>query len=244
MRAIAVCISTFLVRHQGAAFDQAKVLACVAAGRRLLPPEEGRKYRAFVDMSGGSSDDAVIAIAHQEGRVVVVDRIEKQSGRPPFNPRNAVSHFVTLLKDYGVARVHGDSFAGNTFRSDFEAQGVAYVSVSKSKSDMYELLEAPLNAGEIELLDQPTLIEQATCLVWRGQRIDHEAGGHDDHINAVAGVAHALRGGVFDDVPLCWPQFIPKVGDRWSGAWDGGHIAHGPEYSGLGGAGVYRERGW
>jgi hypothetical protein len=229
---------------QGAAFDQAKVLACVVSGRRSLPPEEGRKYRAFVDMSGGSSDDAVIAIAHQEGRVVVVDRIEKQSGRPPFNPRNAVSHFVTLLKDYGVARVHGDSFAGNTFRSDFEAQGVAYVSVSKSKSDMYELLEAPLNAGEIELLDQPTLIEQATCLVWRGQRIDHEAGGHDDHINAVAGVAHALRGGVFDDVPLCWPQFIPKVGDRWSGAWDGGHIAHGPEYSGLGGAGVYRERGW
>src|SRR5438445_5790551 len=44
---------------QGAAFDQAKVLACVVAGRRSIPPQEGVKYHAFVDMSGGSSDDAV-----------------------------------------------------------------------------------------------------------------------------------------------------------------------------------------
>jgi hypothetical protein len=33
------------------------------------------------------------------------------------------------------------------------------------------------------------LTEQAACLIWRGQRIDHENGGHDDLINAVAGVA-------------------------------------------------------
>jgi len=70
--------------------------------------------------------------------------------------------------------------------------------------------------------------------------------GHDDHINAVAGVAHVLRGGAFEDIPLVWPEFIPKTrGDRWSGeAWDGGHISHGPEYSGLGGSGVWRDRGW
>jgi hypothetical protein len=88
---------------QGAAFDQAKVLAAVALGRRSLPPEDKVKYRAFVDMSGGSSDDAVLAIAHSRGRVVVLDRIEKQIGRPPFNPRSAVAHFVTLLKEYGIA---------------------------------------------------------------------------------------------------------------------------------------------
>jgi hypothetical protein len=229
---------------QGAAFDQAKVLACVAPGRRSLPPEEGRKYRAFVDMSGGSSDDAVIAIGHSEDRVVVIDRVEKQIGRAPFNPRSAVSYFATVMKEYGVARVHGDSFAGNTFKSDFEAHGVTYVPIIKPKSDLYELLEAPLNAGEIELLDQPTLIEQATCLVWRGQRIDHEAGGHDDWINAVAGLAHVLRGGSFEDMTFAAPILVstPRyhVGDHpgWGDAPHPGAggtlapgIAHGPAYS-------------
>ena len=151
-------------------------------------------------------------------------------------------HFARLLREYGIARVHGDSYGGQIFRAEFEGHGIAYVPVGKAKSDLYELLEAPLNAGEVELLDQPTLIEQATCLVWRGQRIDHEAGGHDDWINAVAGVVHALRTGV-DDVPLCWPEFIRKSGDPWSGNWDGWHISHGGEYSGNGGRGVYR-RGW
>ena len=46
---------------EGAAFDQAKVLACVVNGRRSLPHEHGRHYVAAVDMSGGSSDDAVLA---------------------------------------------------------------------------------------------------------------------------------------------------------------------------------------
>src|SRR6516162_1597189 len=78
---------------QGAAFDQSKVLSCVVTGRRALPAEVGRKYSAFVDMSGGSSDDAVLAIAHAEGRVIVLDLIEKQAGSPPFNPRDAVKKF-------------------------------------------------------------------------------------------------------------------------------------------------------
>jgi hypothetical protein len=243
---------------QGAAFDQSKIFACVAAARHSLPPEDGRKYRAFVDMSGGSSDDAVIAIAHTEGRVVVLDRLEKQGGRPPFNPRNAVSQFATLLKEYGIGRVYGDSFAGNTFRSDFEAHGVAYVPCPRPKSDLYELLEAPLNAGEIELLDSPTLIEQATCLVWRGQRIDHEAGGHDDWINAAAGIVHVLRTADFYDQGT-WngvgPVFIPAgprtyFGDHpgfglggVSGSVTNPALARGLEYSGFGGAGVYRRGG-
>ncbi|HKD93049.1 MAG TPA: hypothetical protein VKB56_14145, partial [Terriglobales bacterium] len=41
---------------EGAAFDQAAILKCVVTGRRSLPYEDGRKYVAAVDMSGGSSD--------------------------------------------------------------------------------------------------------------------------------------------------------------------------------------------
>jgi hypothetical protein len=50
----------------GAAFDQGKVLAAVVSGRRSLSPESGTKYCAYVDMSGGSNDDAVLAIGHME----------------------------------------------------------------------------------------------------------------------------------------------------------------------------------
>jgi hypothetical protein len=49
-----------------------------------------------------------------------------------------------------------------------------------------------LNAGEVELLDSPTLTEQLVCLVWRGSRIDHEPNGHDDHANAAAGAVHIV----------------------------------------------------
>ena len=182
---------------QGAAFDQSRVLSCVVTGRRSLPAEAGWKYSAFVDMSGGSSDDAVLAIAHAEGRVTVIDLVEKQSGRPPFSPRVAIAKFAGILKSYGISKVTGDNFAGNTFKADFEGHGIAYQSCYPSKSNLYEALEPALNAGEVELLDSPTLTEQLVCLVWRGSRIDHEPNGHDDHANAVAGAVHIVRGGAY-----------------------------------------------
>jgi hypothetical protein len=36
----------------GAAFDGDKVMAAIVTGRKRLPPEPGRRYQAFVDMSG------------------------------------------------------------------------------------------------------------------------------------------------------------------------------------------------
>jgi hypothetical protein len=194
---------------QGSAFDQQKVLACVVLGRRQLPYENGRRYRAFVDMSGGSSDDAVLCIAHMEGRVCVIDLVEKQSGSGSFNPRTAVAKFASILKGYRISRVMGDSFAGRTFAADFETHGIFYQPCSRAKSDLYERLEPVLNAGEIELLDHPKLIEQAVCLVWRGQRIDHEPGGHDDFVNAVAGVLYVLRDPRQDPVAV-----VPRIGAK------------------------------
>jgi hypothetical protein len=177
---------------QGAAFDQAKILAAVVTGRRSLPPEAGRKYTAMVDMSGGSVDDAVLCLAHLEDRIAVIDLVEKQSGKPPFSPRQAVSKFCGILGDYGLRECTGDSFAGRTFVADFEAHGIKYIPCRRPKSDLYEAFEPRLNAGEVELLDHPAMIEQAVCLVWRGQRIDHEPGAHDDLINAVAGAVAVM----------------------------------------------------
>ena len=88
---------------EGAAFDQGKVLACVVTGRRSLPYEEGRRYVAAVDMSGGV-DDAVLCIAHADGRTTVIDLSHKQIGPAPFNPRNAVGQFCETLKAFTFPR--------------------------------------------------------------------------------------------------------------------------------------------
>ncbi len=172
---------------EGAAFPQDVILRSVVTGRRSLPPEQGRRYVAYVDMSGGSNDDAVLCIGHREERVAVVDLVAKQIGRPPFDPRQAVAHFCRLLREDGLKRVSGDAYAGQTFRADFAREQITYDVVKSSASDVYEGFEPVLNAGELELVDCPTTIEQACSLVWRGQKITHEVGGHDDHINAVAG---------------------------------------------------------
>jgi hypothetical protein len=177
----------------GAFFDQGKVLGAVISGRRSLPPQDRIAYAAYVDMSGGSSDDATIAIGHRDGRVAVVDRVEKQAGSPPFDPRAAVLKFCGLLREYGIRRVVGDSYAGVTFRADFAREDITYVVGGlRSASDLYEALEPRLNAGEVALPDDPTLIEQLVCLVWKHTKVTHESGAHDDHANAVAGLVHVL----------------------------------------------------
>lgn len=182
---------------EGCAYDQASVLRCVVTGRKQLSYEPGRHYFAAVDMSGGSSDDACLAIAHAEGKIAVLDLVVKQIGTPPFDPRLAVAHFCNILDEWHIFRVSGDAYGGQTFRADFAARNRQYDVVEDTKSEAYEKLEPALNAGEVELLDHAVTIEQACSLIWRGAKIDHEHGGHDDHINAAALALNLARAPVF-----------------------------------------------
>jgi hypothetical protein len=179
----------------GAAFSADAVMSAIVAKRKRLEARPDTSYAAFVDMSGGSSDDAVLAIAHRdpESKRAVLDLVSSQTGKPPFNPRDAIRKFVGLLAEYGISRVTGDNYAGQTFRSDFEAVGVAY-SVAPAKSVLYDTLEPKLNAGEIELLDITELQEQLLTLVIRGGKIDHQPADHDDYANAAAGALWLVSG--------------------------------------------------
>lgn len=177
----------------GAAFSGEHVMAAIVERRHALPPEAGRHYFAFVDMSGGSSDDAVVAIAHQDGKRFILDCIASQSGAPPFNTRRAVEKFAGVLKEYKVNRVAGDAYGGETFRTDFAAHGIQYEVTKLSKHEIYEAFEPLLTASEVELLDVPKLQEQLLTLVWRGTKIDHQVGDHDDWANAACGAIAACR---------------------------------------------------
>lgn len=172
----------------GAAFDPDTVTEAIVTGRKQLPPDQACQYYGFVDMSGGSADDAVLGIAHGEDGKIILDALVSQTGTAPFNPRLAVRKFADLLREYGLHRVTGDRFAGETFRKDFQDEGIFYDVSLLSRSQIYEAFEPKLNAGLLALLDLPKLQEQLLTLVVKGSgRIDHQSGDHDDWANAACG---------------------------------------------------------
>ncbi|MBM4194953.1 MAG: hypothetical protein FJ202_11315 [Gemmatimonadetes bacterium] len=173
---------------EGSAYQPEPVMDAIARGVRVRTPEPGVGYYAFVDMSGGSSDDAALAIGHRDANgCAVLDCLQDQGAHPPFDPNAAVARFAQTLKSYRVSRVCGDRYAGETFRRQFEGHGIGYDVSDRTKSELYEALEPLLNGHGVSLLDVPTLEQQLLGLAWRGGRIDHANGEHDDHANAAAG---------------------------------------------------------
>jgi hypothetical protein len=214
---------------EGSAFQPEPIMDAISRGVRLRRPERDITYTAFVDMSGGSSDDAVLAIGHSglDGRAVV-DLVQDQGAAVPFNPNKAVERFVHTLGDYRVAHITGDRYAGETFRAQFADRGIRYTVATDPKSALFEALEPIVNAGGLVLPDVPLLEQQLLGLVWRGGKIDHQHGEHDDFANAVAGVVRLLSAGrdlakaaevarwalsVGADEPRQWPVHLQMASD-------------------------------
>jgi hypothetical protein len=203
---------------EGAYFDAEKVMNCVVPGRRVLKFNPDRQYKGFVDMSGGSQDEAVLAIGHEDEGLVVLDLIVSQTGKPPFNPRHAVKKFAKILKGYGCSAVMGDRYGGETFRADFQEHKISYNVCPFTKHQLYEELEPLINAQEVEILDEPKLYEQILGLVVRGTKIDHQSGEHDDFSNALGGVVWLLAEKYAGDGDVSVaPAFSTRLGiDEWN----------------------------
>ncbi len=101
------------------AYQPDPVMDSIARGVAVRLPERGPRYAAFVHMSGGSSDDAVLGVGHTDAEgVAVVDLVENQGPAVPFNPNKAVDRFVATLKRYAVTQVTGDRYAGGVVLLD------------------------------------------------------------------------------------------------------------------------------
>jgi hypothetical protein len=170
------------------------VMACVVPGLRELPPDRRLRYHAFCDPSGGSSDSMTLCIAHNDitRRTVILDALREV--KPPFSPEAVVAEFCALLKSYNVYSATGDHYAKLWPVEVFRRHGVRYEQHAQPKSDLYAALLPLINSRRIDFFDLPSLIGQ-TCALERSTRhgsaekIDHPPHGHDDVINAVAGVA-------------------------------------------------------
>jgi hypothetical protein len=215
----------------GAYFDQAMIEAAIIKGRTFLPPEIGRTYYAWTDMSGGSHDDSTLAIAHEEDGKAILDLLIAQDDPPPFDPYKAVHRFAAVLKHYGISSVYGDAYAGQTFRAAFSELGINYQicrgrvgsklreadpgeAPAVHRTDLYEALEPALNCGAVELLDQPKLKEQLLTLVIRGSAIDHEVGGFDDWANAAAGALYLVNPNRAGNSAEHWIKFYAELPAR------------------------------
>jgi len=195
-------VDTFITRQA--------VEALVIKGRYELPPQPGRRYAAFIDVSGGRHDDACLCIAHLQSDVVVLDLLERYPA--PHVPAQAVADMAGHLKRYGLREAVGDQYSAEWARTEFELHGIAYRRtgrteyneglasirrVQKSKSELYVSLLPRLHSAQIELLDDDLLVSQLSSLERRvrsGGRdlIDHPPGAHDDLANSVAGAADAV----------------------------------------------------
>jgi hypothetical protein len=173
----------------GAAFDASKVEDAIVTGRTVLPPQPGRSYVGFCDLSGGGDDDATLGIAHDEGGVAVLDCLVDQGARlhRTFSPADSVKKFADVLKQYGLSRVTGDRYAAQWPVEAFALHGITYRPAELNRSQIYSNFEPLLNSGRVELLDHPKLLQQFVGLIRRGEKIDHGSGEHDDHANSAAG---------------------------------------------------------
>lgn len=165
----------------------------VVKGRRESFPDRNREYLAFADVSGGRGDDAALAIAHRDGRTVVLDLLKRY--RPPFDPYSAIADMAKHLRRYRVRHVVGDNYGAEFTARAFESHGLRYRPCDKAKTELYIELLPRLCSSEIELLDDEACIAQIAGLERRtraGGRdvIDHPPGSHDDLANVVAGVAY------------------------------------------------------
>ena len=171
--------------------------AAVEVGVTVRAPLDGIVYFGFVDPSGGSSDSMTLAIAHAEGARIVLDQVSER--KAPFAPSSVVEEFAGVLKQYRLATVRGDRYAGEWPREAFSAQGIAYEVAPLNRSELYLATLPLLNSGRVALLDIPRLTAQFLALERRTSRagkdsVDHPPGGHDDVANAVAGALTMATG--------------------------------------------------
>jgi hypothetical protein len=164
--------------------------AVIARGRFELPKIADALYSAFVDSSGGRHDKMTLSICFKENSGKIVQSCVRVK-RPPFNSGECVKEFAETIKNYGIASVTGDKYAGEWVTSAFEKEGINYKNSELSKSEIYLEFLPLVMQSRVELLDhreQTIEFRQLERITGRGKDIvDHPRGLTDDIANAAAG---------------------------------------------------------
>ena len=195
-----------------------EIAAVTNANIPMLSPQEGVRYTAFTDPSGGKSDSFALGIAHQEDGKIILDRLDEVTA--PFNPEDATKTFCDILGLYKVSAVTGDKFAGNWCSGAFRKNGVYYKESKLNKNELYLDFQALVKMYKVSLVDNKKLSTQLQRLERRtrsggNDTVDHPPGLHDDVANVAAGVCTLL-----ELQPTATPEEVlarlPRMGIRTS----------------------------
>jgi len=165
----------------------------VYENRIELPKLEDVRYFAFCDPSGGRQDSMTLAISHKDSNTgkIILDVLRE--ARPPFKPDSVVEEFSQVLKQFEIAQVESDRYAGEWVTSSFRDHGIMVEPAKLSTSEIY-LAALPLfSNASVELLDNKRLVSQLRGLERRTRSggkdlVTHYLGGHDDLANSACGV--------------------------------------------------------
>jgi hypothetical protein len=178
--------------------DRELISSAVDAGVAVRAPQQGVRYKAFADPSGGRGDAFTMAIAHAEGGIAVLDLLFER--RAPFDADQTINEIADLLPAYRVREVMGDNYGAELTVAAFKRCGIAYKASDLNRSQIY-LNALPLfTSGRARLLDNPRLAAQFAALERRTTRsgrdtVDHTTGAHDDLANAAAGALVLVAAG-------------------------------------------------
>lgn len=161
-----------------------------------IPPSHRWGYFLFIDSSGNREDSFCCSIAHKDGDKIIVDVVREW--RPPFSIDGVIGEICTLAKSYRITKATGDRYAGDVIADMFRKRSLSYDPTDYNKSDLYHGLLPLLNTRGIVLPRNERLIAQIVGLERRvgssgRDSISHAPGGHDDIVNAVAGVAKLVH---------------------------------------------------
>jgi hypothetical protein len=168
--------------------------AAIVRDRVELPCQTGRRFSAYVDMSGGLIDSACLAISHVEpgtrSEVVVLDQLHEAPA--PHEPAEVTKRFAAILQRFGITSVMGDRYAARWVVDTFRGCGIAYEASELDRSALYGEVARLFAERRVELLDNKKLITQLRGLErkpragGRPDSIDHGLRAHDDSLNRLA----------------------------------------------------------
>ncbi len=232
------------------------VEGAVVADCHESPPQDGVRYVARVDPSGGGDDAFPLAIVHAEGTGAgrrIVQDVMRGWAKPrggEVNLEGIVAEITTLVKTYRLREVHGDRYAKNWVREAFQRHGIRYVDAALKgeyldRSTAYLEAEPLFAQGAIDLLDHPRLIRELKMLERGPQpggrdRVDHPRGQHDDHADALCRAAAIARGAEASFTPLVWSH-TKTYTPRSTAAGSGKNVEEGIEVQTAFGRGTYRD---
>jgi hypothetical protein len=129
-----------------------KLDAATDAGVERRQRVRGVTYRAFADPAGGTGGDSfVVAIAHMENGVQVLDVVA--GVEPPFSPAEVIRSCALLLKSYAIHSITTDRYNGGFAPEQWRLNGIEWKPSEKSRSELYLAFVPMLNSAGCRLVE-------------------------------------------------------------------------------------------